>query len=294
MLHYKRENEKEMPAERNFKSRIFEMLYSDRKELLDLYNAINKTAYTDPELLEINTLENAVYMAMRNDVSFVIDLRLSLYEHQSTYSPNLPLRYLFYVSDLYSEMTREANLYGTRVVRIPAPRFIIFYNGESEQPEQRLLRLSDMYFLPEEHYALELEAVMLNINRGFNEKLLATCRSLREYSEYTARVRKYASKMELDEAVERAITECIQEGILSEFLSKNRAEAKKVSIYEYDAEKHIRMERAEAKEEGREEILTGQIKKKLAKGRSLHQIADELEMGEDIVRELIEKIGSTP
>lgn len=187
-------------------------------------------------------------------------------------------------------MTKEANLYGSKVVQIPAPRFVIFYNGEEKQPEQKILKLSDMYFQYEENPALELEAVMLNINQGCNQRLMESCKSLREYSEYTARVRKYAGIMELDDAVERAITECIREGILSDFLSKNRAEAKKVSIYEYDAEKHIRMERAEAKEEGREEVLIRQIKKKLAKGKDLHQIAEELEEEEAHVSSLIEKI----
>ena len=191
-------------------------------------------------------------------------------------------------------MTKEANLYGSKVVQITAPRFVIFYNGEEKQPEQKILKLSDMYFQYEENPALELEAVMLNINQGCNQRLMESCKSLREYSEYTARVRKYAGIMELDDAVERAITECIREGILSDFLSKNRAEAKKVSIYEYDAEKHIRMERAEAKEEGREEVLIRQIKKKLAKGKDLHQIAEELEEEEAHVSSLIEKIRKMP
>ena len=100
------------PVNRLYKSRIFAMLYSDRKDLLDLYNAVSGKHYEDPELLEINTLENAIYMSMHNDLSFLIDSRLSLYEHQSTYSPNLPLRYLFYISDLYSGMTKDENLYG--------------------------------------------------------------------------------------------------------------------------------------------------------------------------------------
>ena len=97
------------------------MLYRDKKELLELYNAVNSTNYTDPEALEINTLENAIYLSMHNDISFVIDSRLSLYEHQSTYSPNLPLRYLMYVSDLYSKITKDANLYGSKAVKIPPP-----------------------------------------------------------------------------------------------------------------------------------------------------------------------------
>ena len=95
------------PVNRMYKARLFEMIFSDKKELLELYNAVSKTNYTDPELLEINTLENVIYMSMHNDISFLIDSRLSLYEHQSTYTPNLPLRYLMYVSDLYSSITRD-------------------------------------------------------------------------------------------------------------------------------------------------------------------------------------------
>ena len=224
------------PVNRLYKSRIFAMLYSDRKDLLDLYNAVSGKHYEDPELLEINTLENAIYMSMHNDLSFLIDSRLSLYEHQSTYSPNLPLRYLFYISDLYSGMTKDENLYGTKCIQIPPPQFVIFYNGSQEQPDRKILRLSDAYCVKEEHPALELTAVMLNINRGHNEKLKEMCKSLKDYSEYTARVREYAQVKPVEEAVEQAISECIQEGILSEFLKQNRAEAKQVSIYEYDEE----------------------------------------------------------
>ena len=125
------------PVNRLYKSRIFAMLYSDRKDLLDLYNAVGGRHYEDPELLEINTLENAIYMSMHNDLSFLIDSRLSLYEHQSTYSPNLPLRYLFYISDLYSGMTKDENLYGTKRIQIPTPQFVIFYNGSQEQPVEK-------------------------------------------------------------------------------------------------------------------------------------------------------------
>ena len=107
---------------RKYKDTVFRMLFSDRKNLLSLYNAINGTDYQDPEELEINTLQNAIYMSMHNDISFLIDSRLSLYEHQSTYSPNLPLRFLFYVSDLYSDLTKDANLYGTKRVKKNAMR----------------------------------------------------------------------------------------------------------------------------------------------------------------------------
>ncbi len=144
----------EPPVNRMYKSRIFAMLYQEKKELLDLYNAISGKHY----------------------------------EHQSTYSPNLPLRNLFYISDLYSGMTKNSNLYGTKLVEIPAPQFVIFYNGIKEMPDRTVLRLSDAYSVKDEHPALELAAVMLNINRGHNEKLKELCKSLKDYSEYTARV----------------------------------------------------------------------------------------------------------
>ena len=239
-----------LTANRMYKSRIFAMLFSDRNELLKLYNAINGTSYDDPDLLQVNTLENAVYMSMQNDVSFIIDMRLNLYEHQSTYSPNLPVRYLLYVADVYSDYTKDMNLYGTKAVKLPTPRFVIFYNGQAEQPDRKELKLSELFSIPDADPSLELKAVMLNINKGHNRKLMETCRTLQDYAEYTFRVREYAAEMPLDLAVEHAITECISEGILADFLRKNRAEAKKVSIYEYDEERHMRQTREEGMEEG--------------------------------------------
>lgn len=239
-----------LTANRMYKSRIFAMLFSDRNELLKLYNAINGTSYDDPDLLQVNTLENAVYMSMQNDVSFIIDMRLNLYEHQSTYSPNLPVRYLLYVADVYSDYTKDMNLYGTKAVKLPTPRFVIFYNGQAEQPDRKEVKLSELFSIPDADPSLELKAVMLNINKGHNRKLMETCRTLQDYAEYTFRVREYAAEMPLDEAVEQAITECISEGILADFLRKNRAEAKKVSIYEYDEERHMRQTREEGMEEG--------------------------------------------
>ena len=249
-----------LPANRIYKSRIFAMLFSDRNELLKLYNAINGTSYDDPQLLQINTLENAVYMSMQNDVSFIIDMRLNLYEHQSTYSPNLPVRYLLYVADVYSDYTKDMNLYGSRAVQLPTPKFVIFYNGEAEQPDRKELKLSELFTIPETDPSLELKAVMLNINKGHNRKLMETCKTLQDYAEYTSRVRTYAAEMSLDEAVERAITECIREGILADFLKKNRAEAKKVSIYEYDEERHMRQTREEGIEDGVSQVAVNMLK----------------------------------
>lgn len=286
----------EQPAARRaFKDSIFRMLFSDKEKLLTLYNAVNGTNYQDPGLLEVNTLKNAIYMAVHNDISFLAGDSLSLYEHQSTCSGNLTLRFLFYVSDLFSSLTRDSNLYGRKGVRLPAPRFLIFYNGEEETEERKVLRLSELYAVQEDQPALELEAVLLNINPGYNEKPKQDCPILGEYVTYTTKVRQYAKEMELTQAVERAMEECIREGILADFLQKNRSEAKKVSIYEYDAERHIRMEREEAMEEGMEkgivlgqqEMLMKQVQKKLQKGYTLPEIADALETEEAEIQKIM-------
>lgn len=187
-------------------------------------------------------------------------------------------------------MIRNVNLYSSKKVQLPTPHFVVFYNGERKQPDRKILKLSDLYSVVEKEYKLNLEVLMLNINSGHNPELMESCHTLWEYAEYTNRVRTYAKEMAVDKAVEQAVTECIQEGILKEFLEKNKAEAMKVSIYEYDEERHIRQEREEAWEEGREAVLQSLIRKKLEKGKSLHEIADELETEEDEIRRLIESI----
>lgn len=242
---------KPLPPSREYKSRLFVMLFNDRERLLELYNAVSGRDYRDPGSLTINTLENAIYLSMKNDISFLIDFRLSLYEHQSTYNPNMPLRFLFYLADLYSAMTQGKNRYGVTRISLPTPEFVVFYNGEDEQPDRQELRLSDSYEIMHAEPALELKVVMLNVNAGHNPELMETSKTLREYAEYVKRVRQYAKRLEITDAVERAITECIQEGILREFLEKNRAEARAVSIYEYNEEEHMRMEREEFFEKGR-------------------------------------------
>ena len=291
-------NNDSLTVNRTFKSTLFIMLFEDRKNLLELYNAITGKHYADPELLEINTLENAIYMSMKNDVSFLIDGRLSLYEHQSTKNPNLPLRFLLYISHLYSRLTVKANLYGETIVRIPAPEFIIFYNGKDEMPERQLLKLSDMYSVKEEKPKLELEATLLNISGTNNRKLKEACRTLRDYAIYTDKIRAYTEKMELAEAVDRAINECIKEDILRDFLMGHKAEARAMSIFEYDQERHMQQEREAGIEKGRRiglaegegQLLRRQVQKKLAKGMNISDIAEALEETEERIREIAAEV----
>lgn len=219
-------------ANRKYKDTVFRMLFSNKENLLSLYNAISRTEYKNPEELEIVTLKSAVYMGMKNDLAFIIDMNLLLYEHQSTYNPNIPLRDLFYISAEYQKLVNRKSLYSSFQQIIPAPYFIVFYNGTEKDEEYWENSLSEAY----ENLIGKLKVITLNINEGHNKELMEQCQILREYAQYVARVRKYTKEMNLDAAIERAVNECIREGILKEFLQENRAEVIAMSIFEYNKE----------------------------------------------------------
>ena len=223
-------------ANRNYKDTVFRMLFSDRKNLLSLYNAVNQRDYKNPEDLEIVTLENAIYMGMKNDLAFIMDTNLYLYEHQSTYNPNMPLRDLFYICSEYQKLVDKKSLFSSTLQKIPAPNFIEFYNGSTVISDRTELRLSSAFEYLTGEPKLELIVTVLNVNEGHNAELMQHCSMLKEYAQYVARVRHYASDMPLNEAVKHAVDECIREGILTEFLTRNRNEVISMSIFEYDKE----------------------------------------------------------
>ena len=227
---------KEPKANRNYKDTVFRMLFSDRKNLLSLYNAVNQTDYRNPEELEIVTLENAIYMGMKNDLAFIMDTNLYLYEHQSTYNPNMPLRDLFYICSEYQKLVDKKSLFSSTLQKIPAPNFIEFYNGSTEIADCTELRLSSAFEHLSGEPKLELVVTVFNVNEGHNAELMQHCSMLKEYAQYVAKVRHYAAYMQLNQAVERAVNECIREGILTEFLIRNRSEVINMSIFEYDKE----------------------------------------------------------
>lgn len=290
---------------RKYKDTIFRMLFKDRNNLLSLYNAMNKKNYTDASALQVVTLENAIYLGMKNDLAFIMDMNLYLYEHQSTYNPNMPLRDLFYISNEYQKMVVQQSLYSSTIQKIPAPKFIVFYNGTKEINDLTEFRLSSAYECPTEDPDLELRVTVLNVNDGHNKALMEQCQTLKEYAQYVARVRKYVSSNELslEEAVEKAVTECINENILRDFLSSNRAEVINMSIFEYDKElEEKKLRRAEFQAgmeagieqgieqgiaKGQHDLLTQKIKAKLAKGKSLELIADELEEDISVIEKLL-------
>ena len=261
-----------LTSNRKYKDTVFRMLFSDRKNLLSLYNAINGTAYENPDDLEIVTLENAIYMGMKNDLAFIIDTNLFLYEHQSTYNPNMPLRDLFYISSEYQKLVEHKSLYSSTQQKVPAPNFIVFYNGTVKKEDCWTNYLSEAYENLTGEPNLELKVITLNINEGHNKELMEQCQILREYAQYVAKVREFAGNTELNAAVELAVNECIQNNILAEFLRKHKSEVIAMSIFEYDKEEEEKKLREAEYEAGYDEGKKEIIRRMLEAGESVEKI----------------------
>lgn len=289
-------------ANKEYKSDVFSMLLQDKKRAMEIYNAINGTDYDDPELVEMTTLDDKSFsLTVRNDASFILDANLSLYEHQSTYCPNMPLRDLLYFASIIQKRIKDQkrDIYGGRILKIPVPHFVVFYNGKEDAPDQYDLRLSDAFEKETEDPEIELVCHVYNINNGKNVPLLSKCQTLREYMYFVDMVRKNNEiSGNLEDAIEKAINQCMEENVLRDFLAQHREEVMHVMTLDYTFERRLEMQRAEAiedgerigKEIGKEEKLSEQIRKKIQKGKPLDQIADELEEVPETIRPLYEKI----
>ena len=236
------------------------MTFHDKRDLLSLYNAVNGTNYQDPEDLEINTLENVIYLKMKNDLSFLVGASMNLYEHQSTWNPNMPLRGLLYFAELYERYINSNGyrLSGNTCIPLPFPNYIVFYNGLEREAERMELRLSEAFESGREGYepALECRALVLNINSGHNRKLMEKCRRLQEYAEFIGEIRRNLQRgMVLEKALRQAIEHCLAHGILTDILQRSQAEVRRMLLEEYDEKAEREYLRKEAIEEGRKEGL---------------------------------------
>lgn len=239
------------------KDRLFRLVFQKKEDLLTLYNAINHSNYQNADELDITTLDDVIYIGMKNDISFMIDSVLNLWEHQSTINPNLPLRGLFYFSDLYRKYvdTNEINIYSSKQQMIPLPQYIVFYNGQEKTPENWELKLSDAFIFPEHVSSqlpcMEITVQLLNINHGKNRAIMQQCQKLKEYAEFIEEIRKQQNQgLDMQDAVDTAVRICIKRGILHDLLSSHRAEVLNVILTEYDEQKYRAMEKKEWIAEG--------------------------------------------
>jgi len=239
---------------REIKNSVFCDLFSDKKNALSLYNAINGTDYNDENELEIATIDEVIYMHQKNDVSVLFDSKLTLWEHQSTLSYNMPVRGLMYYARNLEGIMGEGirKLYRRKVVKIPAPDYYVLYNGGEEMPDRLDMRLSEAFMVPSEGY--EFTAHMININVPHNRELMDRCPALSGYATLIEYTRKnMESGMQTREAVDKAVERCVSEGILKDYLLKKRAEAVSMFLTEFDEKAWEKTIREEEREEGREE-----------------------------------------
>ena len=242
------------------KDRLFRFIFgqeANKAWTLSLYNAINETHYDDPDDIEITTVEDAVYMGIKNDLSFLIADTMNLYEHQSTCNQNMPVRMLIYAGMLFSKYIEnernKINLYSSRQQMLPAPKLVCFYNGLREQPDQTVLSLKTAFREGAES-DIDVRVTMLNINFGRNEALLNACRPLRDYAQFIADVRETIDRgTSAEDAVAEAIEHLDDSSPIKSFLLSNKAEVKRMCITEYDEVKTMNMFREEGRVEGREE-----------------------------------------
>ena len=246
---------------RSYKDSLFRFVFAEKKDLLELYNAINGSHYENTEDLEVNTLEDVLYLGVKNDLSFLLGSSMNLYEHQSTWNENMPLRGLFYFSELYQNYLKAEGLRLTgtgRRLLLPLPRYIVFYNGTKEEPDEAQLLLSDSFPEPKggELPALECRAQVLNINSGHNQEIMKRCHRLKEYSEFIGEIRRrLQSGLKLEDAVEQGIEACIRRGVLSDILSRSKMEVRKMLLTEYDEKAEREYLQKQSREEGLKEGL---------------------------------------
>ncbi len=306
---------KRLRNNRKYRDVLFRHLFREKKDLLELYNALNGSTYQNPEELEVITMEDVIFMKMKNDLSFMIGNTLNLYEHQSTWNANMPLRGMLYFAQQFEGLlaSREDDIYGTKRVELPTPVYIVFYNGAGMQTDNLLLYLSDAFPTGRGSGCLECTCEVLNINRGYNRALMEKCHRLWEYSEFSSEIEENIKKgMRREEAVHTAIDTCIEKGILRDILVKKKAEVLHMILTEYDEKKHFRTLFREGKEEGikegmekgiekgieigltrgREENRRELVRKKLAKGKPVPAIAEELEEDVSVIEEIVNDLNA--
>ena len=264
---------------REYKSDVISMMLQIPEYALDVYNAMNDSVYTDPTMIQIMRLENGISLSVRNDASFFISNYLNLYEHQSTYSPNAPLRFLIYLTSLLKKMIGKRDLYGRKRVQIATPHFAVFYNGTEKRPEKEVLKLSDAFINHADTPEIELTVTVYNINPNNNTQLLEKSEVLRSYMIFVNRVREnleHQRKIEqntrflsseyneaehddtelmedLEAAINEAIDHCIENHIMETFFRENRSEVTKSMVLDYTWERREELIRAEEYEDGKRE-----------------------------------------
>ncbi|MCR4894906.1 MAG: hypothetical protein K5911_09320 [Eubacteriales bacterium] len=269
---------KDISVNREYKDRLFSFIFGseeNRAWTLELYNAVNGTQHSDPGMIRITTMKDVLYLSMKNDVSFIIRSEMALYEQQSSYNPNMPLRFLQYAALHYEKYVESVNgnKYGTRLIELPVPRFVTFCNGDMQMEDEVILRLRDSF--PEGIVGdMDVRVRMININYGHSEDILSGCRALSEYSWLVDSIQREKNNSDMiADAVEKALSRMPEEFVIRPFLMQHRSEVLSMLLTEYDEEKQRRLDREDGRAEGRAEAERRIIASMKASGMTPEDIA---------------------
>lgn len=257
----------------HYKDRLFSFIFGrpERKDwTLSLYNAVNGSSYTNPMDIEIMTIDDVLYMGMKNDMAFLLTDIANMYEQQSTYNPNMPVRKLMYAARLYDRYIHmnKLNIYSTKQVRLPVPKLITFYNGKEDR-EDDILELKDAFKTAdgqpiEAEPDIQVRVRMININYGKNKELMSTCRPLLEYAWFIAEIRKNNKITGIEAAVDSALYNMPEDFGLKKLLIAHKAEVKQMCITEYNEAETMEQFREEGREEGQETAAVNMLRDHLA------------------------------
>lgn len=278
-------------ANREYKDRLFRFVFGTEENkayLLSLCNVVSGTDYTDADAIEITTLSDAIYIKMKNDISFLIDSQMNLFEHQSTFNPNMPLRGMEYFAELYGNYIKVngLNIYVNSLQKNPTPRYFVFYNGTEEQPDVMKLKLSDAFQIPDDSGEFEWTATMININYGHNQKLLEKCQPLHEYARFVNLVREYSETMNLKEAIDLAVEQVKEWECIGDFLYRWKSEVSVMLLTEFDQKSYDNGLIKVGVEKGKEEERKKNIRNMFTLNLPPEIIAKTCEVSVDYVLDL--------
>ena len=272
-----------MKANKKYKDSLFRSIFNDKEKLLELYNAIEGTSYQDAQAIIVNTLEDVIYMGMKNDISFIIDDTIVLIEHQSTINENMPLRMGMYLFRLWEKIAKvnPRIKYGKYSTGMPNPKLIVLYNGKENYPAEKTLMLSLLYKKKDvDKKIVDVEVKVLNINKGSSLELEHRSKALTDYAAFIAKVREYEKKHGLDESINLAIKYCINNDILKEYLEQNSLEVNNMLTTEFNLGEAMEVAHWEGVEEGIEkgkEEGQNYVLELMAKGLSYEEIKRKIE-----------------
>lgn len=274
----------ENEIKRTYKDGVFRSLFNNEEKLLELYNALTDRNYPEGTPIKIITLDNVIFNEIKNDVAFIIDDRfIILTEHQSTLSPNFPLRMLCYLGKEYEKTSFSKDIFSTRLKKIPTPELYVFYEGVEDAPVEWELKLSDAFKEKCDTISVEVVVKVINVNYEKGAELLARCKTMQEYSLFMHMIRvKYAETGDINTAVRETIRECINSDVLREYLMDQRGDIMSVLEVNLTIE-----EREEIRWQDGYEEATCRIAKNLkASGMDVEMIAENTGLSVEEIEEL--------